>query len=37
VKEATEKNLKAGFITKTDADATIRAAETEDWQVADCP
>jgi hypothetical protein len=28
VKEATEKNLKAGYITKPDADATIREAET---------
>ena len=27
VKDATEKNLKAGYITKTDADATIRDAE----------
>ena len=27
VKDATEKNLKAGFITKADADATIRDAE----------
>jgi hypothetical protein len=28
VKEVTEKNLKAGYITKWDADATIREAET---------
>jgi len=28
VKEATEKNLKAGYITKWDADATIRDAES---------
>jgi hypothetical protein len=27
VKDATERNLKAGFITKADADATIRDAE----------
>jgi len=27
VKDATEKNLKAGYITKADADATIRDAE----------
>ena len=27
VREATEKNLKAGYITKWDADATIREAE----------
>jgi hypothetical protein len=27
VREATEKNLKAGYITKWDADATIRDAE----------
>ena len=27
VREATEKNLKAGYITKADADATIRDAE----------
>ena len=28
VREATEKNLKAGYITKWDADATVREAET---------
>jgi hypothetical protein len=28
VKDATDKNLKAGYITKADADATIRDAET---------
>ena len=28
LKEATEKNLKAGYITKWDAEATIRYAET---------
>ena len=28
LKEATDKNLKAGYITKWDADATIRDAET---------
>jgi hypothetical protein len=27
VREATEKNLKAGYITKADADTTIRDAE----------
>jgi hypothetical protein len=30
VREATEKNLKAGYITKWDAEATIREAETAD-------